>query len=173
MRTSTLAASRLPPTLIGHHARAGQCPGPGHNRRCQHSCWNDKGTLLLLLSGFMCSTHCTATLTQLTDTTSSKPQPLAPTASLGIWPPGSVCGVILGGGENDSRRMFPLTEKRTLPAIPIGGQFRCACCMQARIDGHHDTAVCHIIIIITTTIIITVVIIAMRHMFISTVCHPI
>ncbi|GAX84589.1 hypothetical protein CEUSTIGMA_g12010.t1 [Chlamydomonas eustigma] len=38
--------------------------------------------------------------------------------------PSNVCAVILGGGESDSRRLFPLTEKRTLPAIPIGGIYR-------------------------------------------------
>jgi len=41
-----------------------------------------------------------------------------------IYPKGSVCAVVLGGGENDSRRLFPLTDKRTLPAIPLGGIYR-------------------------------------------------
>ncbi|KAL6760903.1 ADP-glucose pyrophosphorylase large subunit [Haematococcus lacustris] len=41
-----------------------------------------------------------------------------------IYPRGSVCAVVLGGGETDSRRMFPLTEKRTLPAIPLVGVYR-------------------------------------------------
>lgn len=40
-------------------------------------------------------------------------------------PKGSVAAVVLGGGENDSRRLFPLTSKRTLPAIPLAGQYRC------------------------------------------------
>lgn len=39
-------------------------------------------------------------------------------------PPANVAAVILGGGESDSRRLFPLTDKRTLPAIPIGGIYR-------------------------------------------------
>ncbi len=80
-----------------------------------------------------------------------------------IYPRGSVCAVVLGGGEADSRcgapdarvarpkqaartlhtatrtslglplscahderrrRLFPLTEKRTLPAIPVGASYR-------------------------------------------------
>lgn len=41
-----------------------------------------------------------------------------------IYPRGSVCAVVLGGGENDSRRLFPLTDKRTLPAIPVAGSYR-------------------------------------------------
>ncbi|KAG2496784.1 hypothetical protein HYH03_005192 [Edaphochlamys debaryana] len=31
--------------------------------------------------------------------------------------------VVLGGGESD-RRLFPLTEKRALPAVPVGGTYR-------------------------------------------------
>ncbi|KAG2441991.1 hypothetical protein HYH02_009784 [Chlamydomonas schloesseri] len=35
----------------------------------------------------------------------------------------STLAVILGGGESD-RRLFPLTEKRALPAVPVGGRYR-------------------------------------------------
>ncbi|GLC40652.1 hypothetical protein PLESTF_001021400 [Pleodorina starrii] len=41
-----------------------------------------------------------------------------------IWPRGNLTAVILGGGETDSRRLFPLTQFRTLPAIPFGGAYR-------------------------------------------------
>ncbi|GIL92702.1 hypothetical protein Vretimale_19419 [Volvox reticuliferus] len=41
-----------------------------------------------------------------------------------IWPRGNLTAVILGGGETDSRRLFPLTQYRTLPAIPFGGAYR-------------------------------------------------
>ncbi|EFJ49454.1 hypothetical protein VOLCADRAFT_89889 [Volvox carteri f. nagariensis] len=41
-----------------------------------------------------------------------------------IWPRGNLTAVILGGGETDSRRLFPLTQFRTLPAIPFGGSYR-------------------------------------------------
>ena len=41
-----------------------------------------------------------------------------------IDPPHNVCAVILGGAELDSKRLFPLTERRTLPAIPLCGNYR-------------------------------------------------
>lgn len=41
-----------------------------------------------------------------------------------IGPPSNVCAVILGGGEFDSKRLFPLTQRRTLPAIPLCGNYR-------------------------------------------------
>lgn len=36
-------------------------------------------------------------------------------SSLSIWPRGNLTAVVLGGGESDSRRLFPLTQYRTLP----------------------------------------------------------
>ena len=33
-----------------------------------------------------------------------------------------VVGVILGGGQG--RRLYPLTEHRSKPAVPIGGKYR-------------------------------------------------
>mmetsp|Transcript_40314 Transcript_40314/g.89532 ORF Transcript_40314/g.89532 Transcript_40314/m.89532 type:complete len:523 (-) Transcript_40314:138-1706(-) len=50
--------------------------------------------------------------------TPNKLRPPCPTV------PTKVAAVILGGGESDSRRLFPLTEKRTLPAIPLGCNYR-------------------------------------------------
>ncbi|GFR48806.1 hypothetical protein Agub_g10757 [Astrephomene gubernaculifera] len=41
-----------------------------------------------------------------------------------IWPRGNLTAVVLGGGETDSRRLFPLTKVRTLPAVPFGGAYR-------------------------------------------------
>ncbi|EFJ48159.1 hypothetical protein VOLCADRAFT_91226 [Volvox carteri f. nagariensis] len=35
----------------------------------------------------------------------------------------STVALVLGGGESD-RRLFPLTEKRALPAVPVGGSYR-------------------------------------------------
>lgn len=43
-----------------------------------------------------------------------------------IWPRGTLTAVILGGGVADNRRLFPLTQHRTLPALPFGGAYRCA-----------------------------------------------
>jgi len=40
-----------------------------------------------------------------------------------IWPRSATVAIILGGGESD-RRLFPLTEKRALPALPVGGNYR-------------------------------------------------
>ncbi|KAG2435702.1 hypothetical protein HXX76_006901 [Chlamydomonas incerta] len=45
-------------------------------------------------------------------------------SSLSIWPRGNLTAVVLGGGESDSRRLFPLTQYRTLPALPFGGAYR-------------------------------------------------
>jgi len=61
--------------------------------------------------------------------TPPKPDPLDPPAvkradNAGPVVTSDVAAVILGGAESDSRRLFPLTEKRTLPAIPIGGNYR-------------------------------------------------
>ncbi|KAG2501642.1 hypothetical protein HYH03_000146 [Edaphochlamys debaryana] len=41
-----------------------------------------------------------------------------------VWPRGSLTAVVLGGGETDSRRLFPLTQYRTLPPVPFGGPYR-------------------------------------------------
>lgn len=49
-------------------------------------------------------------------------------AALPIWPRGSLAVAILGGGEADSQRLWPLTRYRTLPAIPFGGVHRCGAC---------------------------------------------
>ncbi|KXZ43680.1 hypothetical protein GPECTOR_83g292 [Gonium pectorale] len=38
-------------------------------------------------------------------------------------PRASTVALILGGGESD-RRLFPLTQKRALPAVPVGGSYR-------------------------------------------------
>ncbi|GLC40072.1 hypothetical protein PLESTF_000923300 [Pleodorina starrii] len=38
-------------------------------------------------------------------------------------PRSSTVALVLGGGESD-RRLFPLTEKRALPAVPVGGSYR-------------------------------------------------
>ncbi|PNH08362.1 Glucose-1-phosphate adenylyltransferase large subunit 1, chloroplastic [Tetrabaena socialis] len=43
---------------------------------------------------------------------------------MAIWPRGNLTAVILGGGETDSCRLLPLTQHRTLPAIPFGGSYR-------------------------------------------------
>ncbi len=43
-----------------------------------------------------------------------------------IWPRGTLTAVILGGGVADNRRLFPLTQRRTLPALPFGGAYRYA-----------------------------------------------
>ncbi|KAF5827088.1 ADP-glucose pyrophosphorylase large subunit [Dunaliella salina] len=39
-------------------------------------------------------------------------------------PRGSACAVVLGGAMADSRRLYPLTQNRTLPAVPFASNYR-------------------------------------------------
>ncbi|KAF5836001.1 hypothetical protein DUNSADRAFT_6572 [Dunaliella salina] len=37
---------------------------------------------------------------------------------------GSSIAMVLGGGPQDYTKLYPLTEKRALPAVPVGGSYR-------------------------------------------------